>query len=88
LITALAVAGVVISAIYGLRAAARVFFGPATERMAAVVTRTPPTDLDWSEKIPALVLLVTLLFVGLWPKSLSEPVNAALTPAAKVAAAK
>jgi len=88
LITALAVAGVVISAIYGLRAAARVFFGPATERMAAVATRTPPADLDWSEKIPALVLLVTLLFVGLWPKSLSEPINAALSPAAKVAAAK
>ncbi|MEI6463231.1 MAG: NADH-quinone oxidoreductase subunit M [Verrucomicrobiota bacterium] len=88
LITALAVAGVVISAVYGLRAAARVFFGPATERMADVATRNPPTDLAWSEKIPALILLFSLLFVGFWPKSMSEPINAALTPAAAAVVAK
>jgi NADH-quinone oxidoreductase subunit M len=78
LITALAVAGVVISAVYGLRAAARVFFGPATERMTTVAARTPLVDLSWAEKIPALILLAALLFVGLWPKSMSDPINAAL----------
>jgi NADH-quinone oxidoreductase subunit M len=88
LITALAVAGVVISAVYGLRAAACVFFGPATERMTEVATRRPPADLEWSEKIPALILLAALLFVGLWPKSMSDPINAALAPAPKVAATK
>ncbi len=82
LITALAVAGVVISAVYGLRAAARVFFGPATDRMNEVAAKHPVGDLRWSEKIPALLLLAALLFVGCWPKSLSGPINAALaTPA-------
>ena len=93
LITALAVAGVVISAIYGLRAAARVFFGPATDRLKEVATRHPPVDLSWAEKFPALVLLAALLFVGFWPKSMSDPINSALagmtfterTIAAKVA---
>jgi NADH-quinone oxidoreductase subunit M len=78
LITALAVAGVIISAIYGLRAAARVFFGPESARFAEVAAKHPPVDLRWPEKLPALVLLAALLFVGFWPKSMSEPVNAAL----------
>ena len=88
LITALAVAGVVISAIYGLRAAARIFFGPPTERMTTVAAQHPPSDLTWAEKIPALILLAALLFVGLWPKSMSDPINGALAPAPKVAASK
>jgi len=88
LITALAVAGVVISAIYGLRSAARVFFGPATSRMAEVAQRHPPADLSWAEKAPALVLLAALLFIGFWPKSMSAPINAALSPAAAQVAAR
>lgn len=80
LITALAVSGVIISAIYGLRSAARVFFGPATQRMSEVAMRHPPSDLNWGEKLPAFVLLAALFFIGFWPKSLSDPINAALTP--------
>ncbi|MFT3783925.1 MAG: NADH-quinone oxidoreductase subunit M [Nibricoccus sp.] len=77
-VTACAVAGVVISAIYGLRAAARVFFGPATAELNAVTAQNPVSDLSWSEKIPALLLLAALLFVGFWPKSISTPLNATL----------
>jgi formate hydrogenlyase subunit 3/multisubunit Na+/H+ antiporter MnhD subunit len=40
-LTACAVAGVIISAIYGLRAAARVFFGPATARAQPRRRRAP-----------------------------------------------
>ena len=87
LITALAVAGVVISAVYGLRSAARVFFGPTTARFAEVAARHPVSDLLWAEKIPALILLAALMLVGFWPKSLSDPINAALTRPAAVAAA-
>ena len=89
-LTAIAVGGVIISAIYGLRAAARVFFGPATERMVEIAAKTPPVDLRWPEKIPALVLLAGLLFIGLWPKSISDPIQGALTarPAVATAAAK
>ncbi len=80
-LTACAVAGIIISAIYGLRAAARVFFGPATPELERVTAAHPPADLRWSEKIPALLLLAALLFIGFWPKSLSTPLNAALHPA-------
>lgn len=76
--TALAVAGVIISAIYGLRSAAKVFFGDVSPAFAKVASEKPPGDLTWGEKIPALILLVALLFVGFWPKSFSESVNNAL----------
>lgn len=81
-ITIIAVAGVVISAIYGLRAAASVFFGTQSAQLSEVVAKHPPVDLRWSERIPALVLLVALLFVGLWPKSMSDAIDRAF-PAAK-----
>ena len=87
LITALAVAGVVISAIYGLRSAARVFFGPPTEHFTQVSVAHPPTDLRWNEKVPALILLVALLFVGFWPKSITTALNAEFTRATAAAPA-
>jgi NADH-quinone oxidoreductase subunit M len=85
-ITAVAVAGVVISAIYGLRAAARIFFGPPTDALQQVMAKHPPQDLGWVERLPALILLAALVFFGFYPRSLAEPVNQALTaPAAPVA---
>ena len=81
LYTAIAVAGIIISAIYGLRAVARVFFGSPTESLAKVIADHPPVDLRWGEKIPAIILLAALLFIGFWPKSITEPVNDALHPA-------
>ena len=86
--TILAISGVVISAIYGLRAAAKVFFGSHTPAFQKVMATTPVTDLSWSERIPALVLLAALLAIGFWPKSLSDPLNRTLgakpVPAASV----
>jgi len=78
LVTAAAVAGIVISAVYGLRAVARVFFGQPTPEFAKVAASHPTADLGWSERLPALMLLATLLLVGFWPRSLSDPVNRAL----------
>jgi len=88
LITALAVTGVIISAIYGLRAAAGVFFGQPTAALAGATQSHPPADLRWPEKIPALILLAALLFIGFWPKSISTPINAALSAPAVQTAAK
>jgi NADH-quinone oxidoreductase subunit M len=85
-LTAVAISGVVISAIYGLRAAARVFFGPPSEALQRVTAQHPPADLDWREKLPALILLAALLFFGLYPKAISQPVDQAL--AGPVAAVK
>jgi NADH-quinone oxidoreductase subunit M len=79
--TAVAIAGVVISAVYGLRSVANVFFGPPTDAISRVTTAHPPADLSWSERLPALILLLALLFVGFWPKSLSTPLNSTLTAA-------
>ena len=49
----------------------------------------PPADLAWGERLPALILLVMLLLIGFWPKSISDTLNAALTAApARVAATR
>jgi len=75
---AAAVTGIILSAVYGLRAAARVFFGPPTAEFARVAARRAPADLRWPERLPALLLLAALLFVGFWPRSLTGPLNQAL----------
>lgn len=80
-ITAAAIVGIVISAVYGLRAVARVFFGPSTPEFAKIAAASPPSDLVWSERLPALLLLTMLLWVGFWPRSISDPVNQALQTA-------
>lgn len=76
--TAAVLAGIVISAIYGLRAAARVFFGEPSAEFARVAARRAPTDLAWRERIPALILLAALFFIGIWPMSISRPLDQAL----------
>jgi NADH-quinone oxidoreductase subunit M len=74
-LTVIAIGGVIISAIYGLRAAAKVFFGPQTEAFDKVLAEKPATDLTWAEKVPALLLLVALLVFGFWPKAMSTAIN-------------
>ena len=86
-ITAVAISGVVISAVYGLRAAAKVFFGPQSDHFKKVAAEHPPADLAWSERLPALILLAALLFIGFWPRALTDPVNQALTAKPAVATA-
>ncbi len=86
-ITAVAISGVVISAVYGLRAVARVFFGPPSEHFQKVAAEHPPVDMPWSERLPAIILIATLLFIGFWPRSLSGPINAALTAKPAIATA-
>jgi NADH-quinone oxidoreductase subunit M len=78
--TVAAVAGIVISAIYGLRAAARIFFGPPTDTFAraAAAAEHPTADLRWGEKLPAFVLLAALVLIGVWPRLLGDPLNALL----------
>jgi NADH-quinone oxidoreductase subunit M len=76
--TAAAAMGIVITAIYGLRAVARVCFGPPTAEFARVAARQAPADLRWNERLPALILLAALFFVGFWPRSLAGPLNQAL----------
>jgi NADH-quinone oxidoreductase subunit M len=84
--TVLALSGVVISAVYGLRAAARIFFGSPSEAFAKVAEEKPPVDIGWAERLPALILLAALLVIGFWPKSLTTHIDATLSaPPAKEA---
>ncbi len=88
-ITVVALTGTVISAVYGLRAAAKVFFGTPSESFARWCATQPPPDITWSEKLPALVLVAVMLFVGIWPRSLSTGIDRALaSPPAAAAASK
>src|SRR5690606_4006277 len=74
-----AVFGVVISAIYGLRAVANIFFGEPTEAFAQNVDLSGVKDLNWREKAPAILLLTVLVFAGIWPRSISDPLDRSLS---------
>jgi len=64
----LALIGIIISAVYGLRAVASVFFGEARGELSH-------GDIKPSEKWPALLLLAALFLIGIWPRLVSDPVN-------------
>ena len=68
----LALIGILISAIYGLRAVASVFFGDLKGELSG-------GDITTAEKGPAILLLAGLLLVGFWPKIISEPVDQSVT---------
>lgn len=60
----LAIWGVVISAVYGLRAFRKIFQGPSNTRTEAVA------DLTLCDRAPAILLAIVLLAVGIFPKLL------------------
>jgi NADH-quinone oxidoreductase subunit M len=60
----LAIWGVVISAVYMLRAYRSVFHGPTVKATANAA------DITFAERIPALLLILSLLAVGLYPNLL------------------
>lgn len=74
-----AATGIVISAIYGLRAVANIFYGQSSTELEEFWKETPPADICWGERLPALILLAAMLIVGVIPSIVSKPVNDALT---------
>ncbi|MFI5205658.1 MAG: proton-conducting transporter membrane subunit, partial [Candidatus Paceibacterales bacterium] len=77
---AAAVLGVVISAIYGLRAVASIFFGPPSEALREHVWgKKSIEDLSWKERMAPILLVVFLLIIGFWPKSMMHTINRALS---------
>lgn len=75
-----AVLGVVISAVYGLRAIGNVFFGEPTPAFSEASRGRKILDIQRHERTPVLVLLALLILVGLWPRSLTDGINQAVTP--------
>jgi len=76
LLCALGATGIIISAIYGLRAFARVFMGEPSRELAAKSGAIK--DLSFSEKIPAAILLAALILVGCCPSLITRGLDASL----------
>jgi NADH-quinone oxidoreductase subunit M len=64
----IALVGILISAVYGLRAVASIFFGEEKGVSDA-------TDIRFGEKLPVVLLLLVLFIVGFWPRSISDTIN-------------
>ena len=80
--TIIALWGVVISAVYMLRAVRQIFHGSPVKRTESVA------DLNRDERLPAIILAVALLVVGLYPNILFNLFNSsdpAPQPALQVA---
>lgn len=73
-----AVLGIVISAVYGLRATAAVFFGEPSEAFAELQEKETPQDLAFWEKASAGILIAALLLFGLLPNGISDSINQGL----------
>jgi len=71
----LAALGIILSAVFGLRAVAKIFFGKESEELSNYVKESPLSDLSRAEVIPAALILSALLLVGLWPASISERID-------------
>lgn len=71
----LAALGIIISAIFGLRAVAKIFFGSASEAHSSRKKNNQISDLSFLEMIPAGIILASLLFLGLWPVVVSQRVD-------------
>jgi NADH-quinone oxidoreductase subunit M len=72
----LAALGIIISAIFGLRAVARIFFGKASAELDGILSQKKIRDLSLSEMVPALLILIALLWIGLWPRTISPRIDA------------
>jgi NADH-quinone oxidoreductase subunit M len=71
----LAALGIIISAVFGLRAVAKIFFGKESEELSKQVKKSSVSDLSRDEIIPAALILSALLLIGLWPSSISERID-------------
>lgn len=72
--TVLALWGVVISAVYMLRAYRRIFMGPVVERVSGAA------DFSTTLKLPVILLIVATLWVGVAPQGMVRLIAPALRP--------
>ena len=74
----LAALGIIISAVYGLRAVGNIVFGFAKENVNDSNSSSQVGDMNGIEKFTATVLLGSLLLVGVYPKVFSDFSNETL----------
>ena len=58
---------------------ARIFFGDQSVELAAHAKDHKIKDLSLGEIIPAALILLPLLFLGLWPKGISQGIDTNVT---------
>lgn len=82
------VLSIVISAIYGLRAVAKVFYGKNSGGALTDVQFEKVRDITPAERVPALILFAALVAVGFVPSLITKNLDASLSqtfePAARV----
>lgn len=71
--------GIIISAIYGLRAVGRIFFGQPDSSFYEHLESGTIEDLRSFEKLPACILVGALLLTGIFPRLLSDDADRELT---------
>lgn len=76
-ICVLGATGIIISAIYSLRAIANVFMGEPAPELAAKYDTIG--DMTLAEKIPAFILVIGLLVVGFFPKTITTGLDSYLS---------
>ena len=69
IITAVAVLGVILTAVYVLRSILGITFGPMSERYGAL------RDARLIEAVPMITLLAFILLIGIYPSVLTEPMK-------------
>ena len=79
MILGMAALGIIISAIFGLRAMARIFFGDQSDELSTYEKENKISDLSIAEVVPASLILLPLLFIGLWPKGISQGIDINVT---------
>lgn len=67
-----AAVGIIISAIYGLRAASRIFFGQPAVSFYEHLESGKIEDMKGFEKLPACILVAALLLTGILPRIFSD----------------
>lgn len=78
--------GIIISAIYGLRAFSRIFMAEPSDALKEHWEENQVQDLQVRERVPACILLAGLLVVGFFPAVVTGPLDADLPGLQPVAA--
>ena len=71
----LAALGIILSAVFGLRAVAKIFYGKSSNSLIEHQKEHTICDLSLSEIFPVAVILSALLFLGLWPRGISDRID-------------
>lgn len=69
IITMLSMGGIILTAVYVLRAVLKVTFGPMKEQYSAI------KDARLVEAIPMITLVAFILLIGIFPRILSDPIG-------------